>query len=450
MSSKSFFSVCLAVFAIAAVTRAAETSPLARLSFEPSLQAGFTDANGNYVAGTEIMHLVPYRGRLYAGNSLWMEKDPGVRKACQVLVLDSPHGQWRVDHQFTENNLRLGSLKAITFGTDGKGNRIDPVPMLLAAPDVARGPVQVFRRDDETGKWIADLLGSVARYTTTRAIGFHRDGVTGVDHVLAGTDTLGVLSGTYDPEAASRIKWLSTPELQTPEDERVMGFCDCNGVAYCATSRHIFRRTDGPSPAWQEVYFCPQETKPCGIRGLTAVPNPLGGGEVLWFVALSRVRRLDPAEGLKETVELGIPAYLSRSLGVRVGFALAAYDELLPCSMPDTGQRVWLFGCESSYPPAVVEATPPPKLRLLVREGYHRYFAAEARYFIRRANGQEISYELAEVTDPRQPTLVAVRAIAVSPFTEDRGRAFYFAGFDCNSIASHNTGWIYRGEMPSK
>jgi len=54
------------------------------------------------------------------------------------------------------------------------------------------------------------------------------------------------------------------------------------------------------------------------------------------------------------------------------------------------------------------------------------------------------------VTDPRQPTLVSVRAIAVSPFAEDRGRAFYFAGFDCNSVPSHNTAWIYRGEMRSK
>ncbi len=137
MTHSSFFSMCLAAFAVAAVSGAAEVSPLAKLSFEPSMQAGFTDANGNYVAGTEIMHLVPYRGRLYAGNSLWMEKDPDVRKACQVLVLDSPRGRWRVERQFTANNLRLGSLKAITFHTDGKGNRIGPVPMLLAAPDIS-------------------------------------------------------------------------------------------------------------------------------------------------------------------------------------------------------------------------------------------------------------------------------------------------------------------------
>jgi hypothetical protein len=442
--------VCLSFLAATEAALAADVSPLARLSFEPSMQAGFSDAQGNYVAGTEVMHLVPYRGRLYAGTSLWMEKDPDIAKACQVLVLDSPRGRWRVEHQFTKANLRLGSLKAVTFRTDGKGNRVPPMPMLLAAPDVARGPVAIFVRDEETGRWLPSVLGSAAKYTTTRAVGFHRDSVTGVDHVLAGTDTLGILAGTYDAAAPAHIRWAGVSEMKTPEGERVMGFCDCNGAAYCATSRHIYRRRDSRSPSWQEVYFCPEETKPCGIRGLTAVPDPHGRGEVLWFAALSRVRRLDPADGFKETVELRMPAFLGRRLGVPVAFALAAYDELLPVTLPDTGEIVWLFGFESSYPRAFVETVPPPKLQLLVHEGHRWYFAAEARYFVRHAKGPEVSYEVAQVTDPRQPTLVSVRAIAVSPFAEDRGRAFYFAGFDCNSVPSHNTAWIYRGEMRSK
>ena len=56
----------------------------AQLSFQPSLHAGANDADGKPIVGTEIMHLVPHQGRLYAGNSLWMENDPRVRKACQV------------------------------------------------------------------------------------------------------------------------------------------------------------------------------------------------------------------------------------------------------------------------------------------------------------------------------------------------------------------------------
>jgi hypothetical protein len=118
--------------------------------------------------------------------------------------------------------------------------------------------------------------------------------------------------------------------------------------------------------------------------------------------------------------------------------------------MPETGELVWLFGFESTYPPATVETKPTPNLRLFVREDHHSYFAAEARYFIRHARGQTIRYEVAEVTDPLKPTLVAVRAIAISPFAEDRGRAFYFGGFDCNSVPSHNTAWVYRAEWPSR
>lgn len=411
------------------------------------MQAGFRDTNGNLVAGTEVMHLVPHKGRLYASTSLWMEKDPAVPKACQVLALDSPKGQWRVERQFTKNNLRWGCLKTVAFSTGAKGNRIGAVSLLLAAPDVWRGPVKIFCRDDDTGEWTASVLGSVTNYTTTRSIGLHRDSVTGIDRIFADTDKLGVIGGVYDPTVPGRIRWENAPEFQTPAGERVMGFCNCNGIFYCATSRHIFRRTDGSTPSWKEVYFCAKEISPCGIRGLSGVPNPSSTGEVLLFVALSKVRRLDPVDGFKETVELDIPAFLTRQLGVKVSFALSAYNEFMPYTMLATGEVLWLFGFESCYPPAVVTAESPPKLRLFVRENPRAYFAAEARYCIRHAKGSDISYELAEVTDPRQPTLVAPRVIAVSPFAEDRGRAFYFGGFDCNSVPSHNTAWIYRAEL---
>ena len=433
----------------AAAAHGADVAPLAHLSFEPSMQAGFRDKNGQLVAGTEVMHLVAHQGRLYASTSLWMEKDPAVPKACQVLALDSPKGQWRVERQFTVNNLRYGSLREVTFSTDGRGQAITPVALLLAAPDVFRGPLKVYCREDATGEWSASVLGTVTKYATTRAIGLHRDHVTGIDRIFAGTDKLGMIGGVYDPTAPGRIRWEKTPEFQTPEGERVMGFCDCNRTFYCATSRHIYQRTDGATPAWKEVYFCEKETSPSGIRGLSAVPNPSGTGAVLLFAALSKIHRLDPADGFKEIIELGMPTFLTRKLGVKVSYALPAYNEFMPYTLPGSGEVVWLFGFELGYPRAVMEAQPQSNLRVFVNESKHWYFAAEARYCIRHANGADIRYELAEVTDPRQPTLVSVRVIAVSPFAEDRGRAFYFGGFDCNSVPSHNTAWIYRAELPS-
>ncbi len=419
-----------------------------RLAFQPSMLAGASDSNGQLMAGTEIMNLVPFQGRLYTATSLWMESDRNAPKACQVLVLDSPNGKWKVDYQFARNHLRLVCLKPVTFTTDDKGNAIPPVSILLAAPDVtSNGTVQVFSRDDETSKWAPTVLGPAARYSTTRALGFHHDKVTGVDLIFAGNDTLGNLRGVYDPQATGRIRWEKTPEFSVPPDERVMGFCDCNGVCYCATTRTILKRADGPAASWQQVYNCPQETKPVGIRGLTSIDNPSGDGESLLFAALSKVRRLDAKQGFKETVELDMPAFLSAQRGIKVSFALAAYNEFLPCKIPGAGETVWLFGFESTYPPAaVLRARPAPELRLLTKDDPPRYYDARAFFFIRRVKDGKPGYTTTEVTDPRQPTLVAVRAIAVSPFAEDQGRAFYFGGFDCNSIPSHNTAWIYRAE----
>ena len=264
------------------------------------MQAGGSDTNGKILAGTEIMNIVPFGGKLYAANSLWMESDPNVPKTCQILVLDSPKGKWKVDHQFGAGHLRLACVKPVTFTTDDKGNAIAPVSILLAAPDVAaNNTVEIFTRDDETSTWVPSFLGTASRYSTTRAIGFHHDKVTGVDLIFAGNDTLGTLRGVYDPHATGRIRWEKTPEFPVPEGERVMGFCDCNGVCYCATTRTIFKRADGPTAAWQQVYSCPEETSPVGIRGLTSVANPSGEGESLLFAALSRVRRLEVKPGLQ-------------------------------------------------------------------------------------------------------------------------------------------------------
>ncbi len=226
-----------------------------------------------------------------------------------------------------------------------------------------------------------------------------------------------------------------------------MGFCHCNGIFYCATSRHIYQRADGAMPSWKEVHFCPKETAPCGIRGLSAVPKPGGSGEVLWFAALSKVRRLDPADAFKETMELDIPTFLTEKLGVKVTFALSAYNELMSYTVPGTTETLWVFGFECSHPAAVVNAHPRIQARVQMRETPRAYFPGNARYCIRHAQGANITYEVAEITDPREPQLVSTRVTAVSPFPEDQGKVLYFGGYDCNSVPSHNTGWVYRGAL---
>lgn len=428
----------------------AEGSLLMQLSFQRSLQAGERDANGKLITGTEIDFLVPHKGRLYAGNCLWMETDPTVPKASQILVLDSPKSPWRIDHEFPVSSVmsRCSVVKEITFTTDGRGQAIAPVALLLAVPDAPRATLKVFCRDDATGNWEPSALEPGAG-ASIRAMGLHRDRITGIDRVFAGSNK-GVISGIYDPAAPGRIRWDKAAEFENATGERGMGFCDCNGILYYATSRHIYQRTDGAAPSWKEIYFCEKEISPVGIRGLTAVPNPGGTGEVLWFVALRKVRRLDPAAGFKETIEQDLPIFLTEKLGLTVTGVLAAYNDLLPYVIPGTGEKLGLFGFECSHPPAVLNSHPKIKARVQVANPPKTHFLANGRFCIRHAKGADISYEMAEIIDPREPQLVATRTIAVSPFPEDHGRVLYFGGYDCNAVPSHNTAWIYRGELTDK
>src|SRR5271156_800363 len=53
------------------------------------------------VGGTEVRSLVAHGGKLYAGNGYWEDQSEGSHGA-EILVLDEPGGQWRVDHAFDE------------------------------------------------------------------------------------------------------------------------------------------------------------------------------------------------------------------------------------------------------------------------------------------------------------------------------------------------------------
>ena len=67
---------------------------------------------------------------------------------------------------------------------------------------------------------------------TIRAIGTHKDRITGVDHVFVAI--LGIIySGVYDSTAPGQIRWESKPELLN-FDDRLMSFGECNGELYAA------------------------------------------------------------------------------------------------------------------------------------------------------------------------------------------------------------------------
>jgi hypothetical protein len=297
-------------------------------------------------------------------------------------------------------------------------------------------------------------LGKAKGASQTRAIGFHRDRVTGVDTVFAGVSgtqvsapSLGLLTGVYEAGREGRIAWNPRPEIVLPRGERFMGFTVCNGVFYAATSNHIFRRTDGTDPTWRPVYHDRTLSAPVGIRGLTTVPAVGGDGEELLFITWAKIRRLSPAKGGDVAVELDIPGFLTDRLGLPIKGALAGYNRIVDHT-DSSGTRLWLVGFQCNYDRTYIEQGGLRKHRIKVRDDGRRpvlYFAEEGRYLIRSVKGGTPTYRVGLIDDPRRRALGAVRTIARSPFEAD-GDALYMGGVDCNGIPGHDTGWVFRAE----
>jgi hypothetical protein len=173
-----------------------------------------------------------------------------------------------------------------------------------------------------------------------------------------------------------------------------------------------------------------------GLRGLTAIPNPAGKGEVL-LAALegpsARVLRLDPATGYREQVELDVVEFLQKQWTVPVRYAIVAYNDMVPIIDPATNRTIHLLGIEAN---------------VSGRANYHGWELG-GWYLLRHADGH---YELRQIVDPAlQPKspLIATRAIVASPFETDRGQVIYFGGYDANFQPAHNTAWVIQGALRS-
>ncbi|MCX5682963.1 MAG: hypothetical protein NT049_04685, partial [Planctomycetota bacterium] len=277
-------------------------------------------------------------------------------------------------------------------------------------------------------------------------IGFHADRQTGADHVFAGNSPYGIYRGAYDPAAPGRIGWASKPELDlstiaAPPSPgltrpRVASFAECNGNLYATVGQQIYRRVDGAIPSWRLLYTNPKPGRSeTGLRGLTAVPSPSGSGQVLLAAvegSVARVVRIDPAEG-NESTELDIQAHLGRAWNTRVGYIIAAYNNMTIARNPQGDVEV-LFGIEAFLP-----ADAP------VPAGHTRVDGLDGGgwFFVRHADGRYDLHQIGTVHPVTGSPLVATRAIALSPFAADPDR-IYFAGFDANKRPAHNTAWIFR------
>jgi hypothetical protein len=432
--------------------------------FQRAYVPGSRDAAGRFMGGTELRILTAYQGKLYAGIGYWEDR-PGIEgpQGAEILVLDGPGAAWRVDYVFDARmpngrprEFTVSALAVVRFETDGAGARLpQPVSMLLASAWDLTGAVRVHSRDDATGAWSAVTLAQDAPardfLPQLRSFGTHRDRQTGADLVLAGTDPRGIFRGAVDAAAPGRIRWAAAPEFDISTIStaafpglagrlRVSSFAECNGVLYAAVGQQIFARQDGTAPTWRLVYT---NSRPghseTGLRGLTAIRDPGGSGEVLLAAVegdAARILRVDPRTGA-DVSELDLLPFLGKAWGMRVGYTIAAYNDMT--KLRGIGGEDIVIGLESFIPPQAAIAAG----HAAVNVGYGRVEAG-AWYLVRYPDARYALHRIAPSTDADQ-ALVATRTIAASPFPGDAA-GVYFGGYDANKVPAHNTAWIVRAD----
>ncbi len=417
--------------------------------WEQSFKAGMVhESAGETIRGTEIVHLVAHKGRLYGGNGYWMDTRGYANIPwSEVLVLDSPDATWKVDLALGPKHLRVTALKSVTFTTDGDGKSLaPPVNLLLAASDHyprgGYGESNIWTRDDANNTWAKTTLQAGGKYRrSTRAFAVHRDQKTAVDRIFVAAGALGIYSGVYHGDQPGKIRWDKKPELG-PLAIRPMSFAQANGSLYVSAGTSVYRRTDGPAPRWEKVYSdnTREHWELGGIRGLTAVASPGGSGESILFSHTDRIIRLDPNDHHKAAIELKIRALVEKGWGLAVkGNIIAAYSFMLPITDPATGRTVHIIGVQGQLEQGGKDKVYSP----------HTFFGyyPGGSYLIRQSNQ---SYRLKEVNGrwkPGKPMLLAARTFTISPFPQHAGGYVYFGGFDANFFPALDTAWIFRASV---
>ena len=443
--------------------------------WQRSFRSGCPDASGRLAAGSEVLHLVPHGGRLYAANGYWMDpRNPlygaplGSGAWAQVLRLDSAEGAWQVDLDLPRH-LRAEALHSATFTTDAQGRALpEPVSLLLVAAyahDPAGGTspgIHLFTRDDASGRWEQSVLlagptGHRGESNSVRALRVYRDRVTGVDRLFVTLGIHGVRSGVYDPAARGRVRWDAT--IESPDlPVRPLALAEAGGMLHLSSGSQILRRVDGPTPRWLPWFDmatlspAPVRSPSGGIRGLSAVPATHGPGDALLFAwtpgpdSPACVFRIDHAGGGAAIAAQAVQEVCLRDLaqehlgGRTVRSVLAAYNDFHPVTDPATGRRVHLTGLEAWLPDHGVALAPEQR-----RNGHGFY--GGAMIAVREAAGR---YRIVEVNGritPGAPPLVAARSFARSPFATDQGQTLFVGGYDCNFFRCSDTGWVFRGDL---
>mmetsp|Transcript_116846 Transcript_116846/g.363802 ORF Transcript_116846/g.363802 Transcript_116846/m.363802 type:complete len:686 (-) Transcript_116846:64-2121(-) len=434
------------------------TAPANR-EWSQSFKAGYADAKGKFIGGSEIVHLTSYEGKLYAASGYWMDDREG-KSAGQVLRLDSPTDMWQQDlDTMTEAQLynapgahfsyclRVTALKELHVVTDSAGKKVDKKILLAACSaylDMSSNTgVSIFVKTSSSGAWKNSyaIVSKTTSRKTPRAAELYVDRVTGIQRVFLLVGDFGILSGAYD-SAVDDFVWDPQPETSTHGafPVRALGIAESKNGLFFSVGKELWRRNDGTSPSWRKAKEVPEpetvNTEVGGIRGLS--PEDEGKGMIfIWtpdgssegkIFNVSESMATQSETSLRKLYEGYAPAG-----GGSAAYSLGGYNNFFPVTDPKTGQTCLIFGFQQ-----VVKGADPKLL-------WHGFFAG-APYGVRKGPGDYYVSEVGGPYEPGKPPLVGARTFAVSPFAGEEG-VVYAGGFDANFKSSTNTAWIFKAGL---
>jgi len=426
--------------------------------WQQSFIAGNLDINGLFMGGSEVLHLVPHKNKLFASigywedeNNIWYGGNDLNLGWAQIICLANEDDSWKVDFDLGLNYLRPEILKQVIFTKDYNGNTLDTPDTLLIvgaySPNYISGIVtaNIFVRNDANGLWDPVLVYEggfpAGENYSMRDIEIYTDQVTGIENLIISVGTQGIFSGKYNPNIDGKIEIGLNPEIG-PLSIRSLGIAIANNSLYFSSGNKIFKRNDGFNPSYDVVHDFLDlgsniNSAVGGIRGLSTISNPSGVNEsmlLMWCPngqSRGTIFRLDPSEsqGFDRVYETKISLLVEDYLpGVTVTYLLGAYNEFYSFTDPASNEEYHIIGIES----------------LLQGENYPTWnsFYSGAIFVLRDNSAQ---YELQEINgaiDFEDNPLVAVRCYVKSPFENED--ALYFGGFDPNGYTSTNNAWIYK------
>ena len=293
-----------------------------------------------------------------------------------------------------------------------------------------------------------------------RSFTMHKDQLSGVETVFAGSSPFGIFSGRYDPSEPGGIRWDLSPEkweIDPPhklpgkvQKDRVMSFAENNGKLYATVYNSLYERQDRLNPVWKKVYeYFPKKNYDgsSGLRGLTSVPDPVNPKKSILIASHEGnpllILRIDPNDKFRGTIELNASSFLSGLWGTPVGYGIAAYNKMVPYQDIRTGEPLLLMGIEVITPKAPNVYNVKRWNKTLKKFEYENWNAG-GFFLIRHYDGTYDFGNIAKYVTNAQ-IFESVRTMIPSPFPDDPPGTLFSGGFDANHFPTHNSAWVYKG-----